>query len=232
MRRGITGAEENWRDRVIGPVAEKLVPSFVHPNVLTLSRVVLLVVAIAFYLAGFSALTQVLVLSIAALTDGLDGTLARRRGQTTRLGERLDHWADAFLGLWIAVIILRAGLMPRPLLMAILVPEILQALLATCFAVFYPIGANGNVSRFLLRSYTPEKPRPTTTGRIEWNALLLGFLSMVLGSGLGLMFLRFIGAAFICIGTVGSFVTFILGAANLAAARRSGISQKQNTPVR
>jgi CDP-diacylglycerol--glycerol-3-phosphate 3-phosphatidyltransferase len=63
------------------------------PNVLTISRLVLAVVL--FVLLATDCLKTGLVLFIvAASTDWLDGYLARRRGETTRLGRILDPFVD------------------------------------------------------------------------------------------------------------------------------------------
>ena len=89
------------------------------PNVLSMLRLALVPVFLAFvvledYIAAFA------VLVVAGLTDLLDGFLARRLGQVTRLGQLLDPAADrlyifaALVGLaandlvpwWIVVVII------------------------------------------------------------------------------------------------------------------------------
>ena len=89
------------------------------PNVLSMLRLALVPVFLAFvvledYIAAFA------VLVVAGLTDLLDGFLARRLGQVTRLGKLLDPGADrlyifaALVGLaandlvpwWIVVVII------------------------------------------------------------------------------------------------------------------------------
>lgn len=70
--------------------------SFTIPNLFTLLRIVL----IPFFL--YAALTgrlgvALLLLLIAGLSDGVDGYLARRLQQTSRLGQVLDPLADKLL---------------------------------------------------------------------------------------------------------------------------------------
>lgn len=63
------------------------------PNLMTLSRVVLIYVAVALYLSG--AFGWALAIgTVAGLTDLFDGIVARRTGQVTRLGEVLDQFSD------------------------------------------------------------------------------------------------------------------------------------------
>jgi len=69
------------------------------PNSLTLMRIIIIpVFVLVFYLPfKWSNLVACLLFSIAALTDLLDGYLARRLGQTSRLGAFLDPVADKLM---------------------------------------------------------------------------------------------------------------------------------------
>lgn len=75
------------------------------PNLITLSRMVLILIAAALFFSGHMGSGIVLAI-IAGVTDYLDGWLARRTGQVTRLGEILDQFCDIFyesLVLYIAI---------------------------------------------------------------------------------------------------------------------------------
>ena len=65
------------------------------PNIITLSRILLLLVGAPLFFAGY-ALSGMILAAIAGWTDYLDGWLARRTGQVTRLGEILDQFCDFF----------------------------------------------------------------------------------------------------------------------------------------
>lgn len=69
------------------------------PNILTVARIVAVpLVALLFYWdAPWAKTTAALVFIAAALTDTLDGYLARRLGLTTPLGEFLDPVADKLM---------------------------------------------------------------------------------------------------------------------------------------
>ncbi|MEX2354102.1 MAG: CDP-diacylglycerol--glycerol-3-phosphate 3-phosphatidyltransferase [Gammaproteobacteria bacterium] len=69
------------------------------PNALTLFRIILIPVFIlVFYLPyQWSSLAACLIFSLAALTDLLDGYLARKLGQISKLGEFLDPVADKLM---------------------------------------------------------------------------------------------------------------------------------------
>src|SRR5262245_26267132 len=65
------------------------------PNLITLSRIVLIPIAAELFFAGYR-LTGIALACVAGWTDYLDGWLARRTGQVTWLGEILDQFCDFF----------------------------------------------------------------------------------------------------------------------------------------
>lgn len=70
------------------------------PNQITLIRIFLIPVMVFFYLADFipyGKAIAVFVFAIAALTDFIDGKLARKTGQVTDTGKFLDTLADKIL---------------------------------------------------------------------------------------------------------------------------------------
>lgn len=69
------------------------------PNVLTWARIVLIpIFVLAFYIpASWSSALTALIFGFAALTDWLDGYLARRWGQTSDFGAFLDPVADKLM---------------------------------------------------------------------------------------------------------------------------------------
>lgn len=69
------------------------------PNLLTLGRILLIPVFVLLFLTPTAerALAAAVVFVVAAVTDLLDGYLARRRSQVTKLGRLLDPIADKLL---------------------------------------------------------------------------------------------------------------------------------------
>jgi CDP-diacylglycerol--glycerol-3-phosphate 3-phosphatidyltransferase len=65
------------------------------PNLITLSRILLVMLGGGLFFAGYP-LIGIAVAIVAGVTDYLDGWLARRTGQVTRLGEILDQFCDFF----------------------------------------------------------------------------------------------------------------------------------------
>ncbi|HEY7141829.1 MAG TPA: CDP-diacylglycerol--glycerol-3-phosphate 3-phosphatidyltransferase [Methylomirabilota bacterium] len=69
------------------------------PTQLTVGRICLVPLVVAFLISNESthALVAAVLFAAAALTDWLDGLIARRRGQVTTLGKLLDPVADKVL---------------------------------------------------------------------------------------------------------------------------------------
>lgn len=69
------------------------------PNAITVSRILLIPVFVLFFLkpTPYRSIVAAAVFGLAALTDAVDGYVARRWGQVTRLGKILDPIADKLL---------------------------------------------------------------------------------------------------------------------------------------
>lgn len=83
-------------DEFIARVFLKFLPVSATPNRLTALRIVLTPVVFLFILFGFYKIGIVLFVLV-ALTDTLDGSLARTRNMITRFGMMFDPLADKFL---------------------------------------------------------------------------------------------------------------------------------------
>ena len=80
------------------------------PNILTIVRIVLIpCFAVCYYLPfGAAQFVAAAIFGIAALTDWLDGYLARRLDQTSKLGAFLDPVADKLMVAVVLVVLLQA----------------------------------------------------------------------------------------------------------------------------
>jgi cardiolipin synthase len=101
-------------------VRELLLP----PNLLSLARLPL---AALFPLAAGSKNRALVILALAAVTDVLDGHLARRDGQATATGAVLDPIADKAFALSVVGTLIAQGKIPRWGIPALLAREALEA---------------------------------------------------------------------------------------------------------
>ena len=103
-------------DRLPCNLAHKPVPDFrqirATPNLLTMLRLFTLPFLVIEILDGHWRLAF-LLLWIAGISDGLDGLLARKLGQHTKLGEYLDPIADKALLSTLFLVLTHVGVIPR-----------------------------------------------------------------------------------------------------------------------
>ncbi len=91
---------EVWKQAGIGLAKSAVQEMNVNlPNLLTVSRILLIPVFVMLFVTPTPArsLAAAVVFVVAAVTDMLDGYLARRRSQITKLGRLLDPIADKLL---------------------------------------------------------------------------------------------------------------------------------------
>ena len=94
------------------------------PNILTLIRMALIPFIPYFYIIHDNRLFSILIIGIAALSDILDGYLARHFQLVTELGKVLDPLADKLLLIAIVLSLFYTKNFPMILLVAFLVIEI------------------------------------------------------------------------------------------------------------
>jgi CDP-diacylglycerol--glycerol-3-phosphate 3-phosphatidyltransferase len=134
------------------------------PNVLTLSRIVLVVAAMALYV-WVSRAAAIAVGVVAGVTDYLDGIVARRTGQVTRLGEILDQWSDLCYESMCLTLAVAEGFLSPIVLVVYLLREFWVTTIRRHMA-----GRGLNVPSSLL-------------GKLKTNFLMWGFLPAFLSIG-------------------------------------------------
>jgi cardiolipin synthase len=167
------------------------------PNVLSLLRIAGVALVLYLILGPHADGLAVLVLAAASFTDWLDGFLARRWHQTSRLGQMLDPIADrlyifaVLLGLalrdiipwWLVIILLS-----RELMIALLIPA-----LKTRGYTSLPVHFLGKAGTFCLLYAFPLVLWGSGENGVLWLAWVLGWAFAIWGTGLywyaGLLYL-------------------------------------------
>ncbi len=176
-------------------VEETTLKIFNVPNLLSLSRILSVPVFIILMLEPnpFRALLAGIVFSLASATDWLDGYLARKWGQVTKIGKLLDPIADKILIMSALVILveLRSEVVHAWIAIVIIGREFavtgLRAMAASEGIVIpaenvgkYKVGAQITAVLSLLLDYYLDKGWLTDIGRIAlWAAMILAVYSAV-----------------------------------------------------
>lgn len=176
----LTDAEESIRDSTLKPALELLIPGWVKPNHITLLRAVLVSSAIILYLLHTPLAAQIWILTAAALTDLIDGPLARLRKQCSRRGAYLDQLSDWFLGAWAGTLVLMTGLLPLAAIILMVLPQIGVFATDRIRASRLSNDGDSRSERALTIAMGAANFRPTTIARLQFVTVLLGFLLILL----------------------------------------------------
>ncbi|MFC4599715.1 CDP-alcohol phosphatidyltransferase family protein [Cohnella hongkongensis] len=114
------------------------------PNLLTISRFVLIPVFLVLYFKGHS-IAALLTLLLAGFTDFLDGYIARRSGQVTVTGSMLDPLADKLMMLSVVLALLIKSVLPLAAFVAMAFRELGMIIGSAIFYFrgFKTVPANG-----------------------------------------------------------------------------------------
>lgn len=96
------------------------------PNKLTLLRVIMVPVYMWAFLSGFNV-AAILIFVLAALTDQLDGHLARKNNQVTTFGKLMDPMADKILTIaaLVCLVELKADFVNSAVVMIVIARELI-----------------------------------------------------------------------------------------------------------
>lgn len=100
------------------------------PNIISFVRILAVPVFVWFLLGAEQIRTAGLLLIVIGATDWIDGYLARRLGQVTKLGKALDPIADRLAIVAAVVAGWMAGILPAWLVVGLLVREAVMAAMA------------------------------------------------------------------------------------------------------
>ncbi|MFC1899799.1 CDP-alcohol phosphatidyltransferase family protein [Chloroflexota bacterium] len=152
------------------------------PNAVTLSRIILVVVVCWLLIMGNgdSVMLPGFLIIVAWLTDGLDGFLARRLGQSSLGGAIFDLVADRFLMTPVLVISVAKGLWnhtthlmplnPYPYAVILIIAD--MAVLAGVFSYLWK-----------QRSRAMEFPTPTQIARYTYSIQMVALIVGIMGLG-------------------------------------------------
>ena len=156
---------------------------FTVPNILTVLRFMGVPLFVWLVLARKEYGFAVLVLAIMGSTDWIDGYIARRFNQTSRIGRILDPMADRLALISVAVTLVIAGVVEWWYLTALLIPD---AILLTASLFYFhghpdlPVSRIGKIRTALLLMGTPllvlsKLPIPLTELYFVVAWVFLGF---------------------------------------------------------
>lgn len=166
--------------------------AFTWPNLITLLRLLGLPVFVWLLFGRANYLAAFIVLGLIGLTDWLDGYVARRFNQTSRLGAMVDPIADRLLIVVVMVSFLLTGILPWWIFVLVIVPD---AVLAFCAVAFFRMRPGLDV---------------TMIGKVRTALLMGGTAIMLAGRSAELIHgpVWMIGFIITCAGCAGHLIAF------------------------
>ena len=162
------------------------------PNLICVGRMVLAwPIIVALRNENYTA--SMWLFALAALSDGLDGYLAKRFRWTSNLGKLLDPAADKLLLVSVFVSATWLGLVPRWLTVAAVARDVLIALGALTFRVWFG----------------PLRGRPTLLSKLNTAVQLTYLFCVMTGAALGLP-----GSVVLNVLAVATLITTVLSGAD------------------
>lgn len=161
------------------------------PNMLSVLRLLVLPVFVWLALVRHEDGWAGLLIGTAALSDNLDGYIARHYDQVSRLGQLLDPTVDRLVVFTTLVVLVAVGALPWPLAVLIVVRELLLVGLLLLLRVrgfgSLPVNYLGKIATFALVFSFPFLLVGHGDNTVDWiadGAVVLGWA--VFGWGLGL----------------------------------------------
>lgn len=178
------------------------------PNVISFGRLVILLPLVVWLLINDHIWWALVAIVGLSASDWVDGFLARRLGQTSLLGQRLDPVADRIAIVVIGFALVAMGILPWVPVAVILAVDVILASLAT-----------------LWYRGSPDLP-VSLIGKWRTAALLLALPVLIVAAAADVDVLRWIGLALMYVGAIGHVLAGI-GYATQMARRRD----RQQQPV-
>ena len=157
------------------------------PNLLTLLRLLAVPFLVEAILAGHEE-TALLIFVVAGATDAVDGRLARRLNQTTRLGQYLDPIADKLMLSTLFVTLTWVGLVPRYVTVLVFARDL--GILAISILLFFTgtmrdfrpsaigkLNTLVQIFTMLLLLLTAVKTTPSLTDLRHWLLVVIAWLA-------------------------------------------------------
>lgn len=185
----ITALEKNWRDWTLRPLTYVFRILGIRANHITYSGFALIVIAVWMHFNGYAFASQLLILTLAAISDGIDGPTARNNDDVTVLGTWLDHIRDATLVVWASYLIYQYRLLSGEIIMIVWALELLLAWLSIKdFVIRYLREVSEEKNNELLNQFSLDNLQASVIGRLQFFCWVVsyGFLFLYLLSPIGI----------------------------------------------
>lgn len=196
----ITALEKNWRDWALKPLTNLFEKTGITANQITYAGFGLILLAIYMYLAKYDIKWQLLILTVAAISDAIDGPTARNNDNVTIKGTWLDHIRDGFLVAWATYLIYHYQLLSLEIIIIVWALQLL--LLWIClkdFILKYLQNVSDQETDTLIENFSLDNLQASVIGRLQFFCWFTSYGFLLLSLIINLPILTAIGGALIVI---------------------------------
>lgn len=213
----ITALDKNWRDWFFRPLTKILFQSGVTANHITYLGFVIIVITTITYFTGTSIKLSLFLIILAALSDMIDGPMARNNNNITILGTWLDHIRDYTLVALVTYILYAQELLTLELIIILWgLQLILIWTLTKDFLIQYLKELPAEKGRELLYKFSLDNLQTSIIGRFQFASWIIGYISL-------LMFLIWPIPELITLGNALLIIAAIFAALNIYEATQKTI---------
>jgi len=196
----ITALEKNWRDWTLKPLTNLFERVGITANQITYVGFGLIFAAIYMYIADFSIKSQLIVLTLAAISDAIDGPTARNNNNVTIKGTWLDHIRDGFLVAWASYLIYHYQLLSLEIIIIVWALQLLLVWICLKdFILKYLQNISDQETDILVENFSLDNLQASVIGRLQFFCWTVGYGLLLLTLVINAPILLTIGEALIII---------------------------------
>ena len=196
----ITALEKNWRDWMLKPLTNLFEKTGITANRITYAGFGFIFLAVYMHLAKYELKWQLLILTLAAISDAIDGPTARNNNNVTIKGTWLDHIRDGFLVAWVSYLIYSFKLINLEIIIVVWALQLLLVWICLKdFILKYLQNISDQENDILVENFSLDNLQASVIGRLQFFCWTVGYGLLLLTLIINAPILIIIGQALIII---------------------------------
>ncbi len=213
----LTALEKNWRDWALQPLTKIFWKIGVTANQITYLGFILIGIAVWLNQRGHDLKMQLIILTLAAITDAIDGPTARNNNNVTIRGTWMDHLRDGTLVAWASYLIYKNQLLSLEIIFIIWALQLLLMWITLKdFLIQYLRELSDVETEVLVNHFSLDNLQASVIGRLQFFCWTVGYFFL-------LLYLILPNPIFISIGQVLVILEIIFAGLNISESYQKSI---------
>jgi phosphatidylglycerophosphate synthase len=196
----LTALEKNWRDFLMRPLTNLFYKINLTANHITYIGFVLIFGGIWMHFSNYDIKWQLIILTLAGISDAIDGPTARNNDNVTIKGTWLDHIRDMFLVAWATYLLYYYSLLSLEIIIVVWALQFLILWVTLKdFILRYLRNISDEETNTLIENFSLGDLQASVIGRLQFFFWALGYGFLLLALVLNTPILITIGHSLILI---------------------------------